>query len=165
MRQLQPNDIIATPFVQDESDYFDCIAIGALETGTSACIRLKFYCWISRQEQDQSIFICIAFFEKKFNFCQNKLIYELFLPVSFPGKYGADCKEQCSVNCAGQNNLCSREDGTCNEGCDADYRNPKCDDVKKSLILEIMIYIFLCELNALKMRSTDRNINIQINAL
>ncbi|GFS26228.1 multiple epidermal growth factor-like domains 10 [Elysia marginata] len=42
------------------------------------------------------------------------------------GKYGAGCKEKCSINCAGDGDLCHHVTGHCSHGCDAGYTWNKC---------------------------------------
>ncbi|GFO03921.1 receptor-type tyrosine-protein phosphatase kappa-like [Plakobranchus ocellatus] len=42
-------------------------------------------------------------------------------------KYGLACAQNCSSHCAGPNNTCDPFGGSCDQGCEAGYQPPLCD--------------------------------------
>ncbi|GFO36841.1 multiple epidermal growth factor-like domains 10 [Plakobranchus ocellatus] len=56
---------------------------------------------------------------------RNKLFQH---PECSTGSYGRDCEGTCSQHCAGDANLCNDVSGTCDQGCDAGYLMPLCED-------------------------------------
>ncbi|GFS02944.1 multiple epidermal growth factor-like domains 10, partial [Elysia marginata] len=43
------------------------------------------------------------------------------------GKYGDECRSNCSNGCAGSYNACNHVNGKCDKGCDTGYIGDKCD--------------------------------------